>query len=204
MPCCKYNGSGARCRGCSCAKGKKGCIHCYPGRKGMCVNSPISPQASSQQPSCSSDHACVSNFVTSFPVYYVQSMHCSSPDPPQPPSSPLRSHACLPPQPAVVPAHIPPLSPPTSSNIGFDYDIGSLHPGFLRTNPQLLQIYSCCCCCCCCLNHSCLMQAQLPCTQSHHLQLSQETPNQSHAIRFSAGTRYCNRESLVWSRDVWS
>ena len=66
MPCCKCNGSGARCRGCSCAKGKKGCIDCYPGRKGKCANSsfrPTASQTSSQpllstlSPSCASVQA---------------------------------------------------------------------------------------------------------------------------------------------------
>ncbi|KAL5490915.1 hypothetical protein EMCRGX_G016112 [Ephydatia muelleri] len=33
MPCCKCNGSGARCKGCSCAKSNKGCVDCYPGRR---------------------------------------------------------------------------------------------------------------------------------------------------------------------------
>ena len=66
MPCCKCNGSGARCRGCSCAKGKKGCIDCYPGRKGKCANAsfrPTASQTSSQpllstlSPSCASVQA---------------------------------------------------------------------------------------------------------------------------------------------------
>ena len=51
MPCCKCNGSGARCKGCSCAKSNKGCVDCYPGRRGKCSNaSNRSPaeQASSQ------------------------------------------------------------------------------------------------------------------------------------------------------------
>ncbi|KAL5515630.1 hypothetical protein EMCRGX_G000825 [Ephydatia muelleri] len=33
MPCCKCNGSGACCKGCSCAKSNKGCVDCYPGRR---------------------------------------------------------------------------------------------------------------------------------------------------------------------------
>ena len=49
MPCCSCNGKRALCRGCSCAKGKKGCTDCYPGRKGKCVNASIAaPQTSSQ------------------------------------------------------------------------------------------------------------------------------------------------------------
>ena len=49
MPCCSCNGKRAYCRGCSCAKGKKGCTDCYPGRKGKCVNASIAaPQTSSQ------------------------------------------------------------------------------------------------------------------------------------------------------------
>ena len=39
----------ALCRGCSCAKGKRGCTDCYPGRKGKFVNASIAaPQTSSQ------------------------------------------------------------------------------------------------------------------------------------------------------------
>ena len=65
MPCCSCNGRRALCRGCSCAKGKKGCTDCYPGRKGKCVNTSIAaPPTSSQplprvpSPSCSSaEHA---------------------------------------------------------------------------------------------------------------------------------------------------
>ena len=50
MPCCSCNGKRALCRGCSCAKGGKGCTGCYPGRKGKCVNALIAaPQTSSQQ-----------------------------------------------------------------------------------------------------------------------------------------------------------
>ena len=61
MPCCKCNGSGARCKGCSCAKSKKGCVDCYPGRRGKCSNaSNRSPaeQASSQPSSCTLSLLC--------------------------------------------------------------------------------------------------------------------------------------------------
>ena len=73
MPCCKCNGSGASCRGCSCAKGKKGCIDCYPVSKGKCANAsfrPIASQTSSQpllstlSSSCASAQlACVTEIL---------------------------------------------------------------------------------------------------------------------------------------------
>eukprot|EP00731_Ephydatia_muelleri_P006120 Em0003g368a len=61
MPCCKCNGSGARCKGCSCAKSNKGCVDCYPGRRGKCSNaSNRSPaeQASSQPSTCTLSLPC--------------------------------------------------------------------------------------------------------------------------------------------------
>ena len=67
MPCCSCNGKRALCKGCStCAKGKKVCIDCYPGRKGKCANASITPTASQTlsqpllpipSPSCSSAQA---------------------------------------------------------------------------------------------------------------------------------------------------
>ena len=38
MPCCKCNGSNARCKGCSCARKKIVCSDCYPCRRGKCMN----------------------------------------------------------------------------------------------------------------------------------------------------------------------
>ncbi|KAL5457674.1 hypothetical protein EMCRGX_G034959 [Ephydatia muelleri] len=61
MPCCKCNGSGAHCKGCLCAKSNKGCVDCYPGRRGKCSNaSNRSPaeQASSQQSTCTLSLPC--------------------------------------------------------------------------------------------------------------------------------------------------
>ena len=152
MPCCRCNGSGARCRGCSCAKGKKSCIDCYPGRKGKCVNSQTSsqPPLLILSPSCSSDHASQSllpPLLSTTPPPPPE--HCLSPDPSQ-------SLSSLP-QSLQLPTHITPCLLPLL--IGFNYGIGLLpltgDPGILRTIPQLLQIrshrHSCCC-----LNHSCL------------------------------------------------
>ena len=49
MPqCCRCNGSG-RCKGCVCAKNKRLCTSCTPGRSGRCENQPAP-----STPSCSS------------------------------------------------------------------------------------------------------------------------------------------------------
>ena len=119
MPCCSCNGKRALCKGCTCAKGKKVCIDCYPGRKGKCANASIRPtasQTSSQpllpilSPSCSSAQASQPSLQeihlpSTRPSPTVE--YYSSPHSPQP----LRSS----PQPAAGPPHIPPLSPPTAS-----------------------------------------------------------------------------------------
>ena len=119
MPCCSCNGKRALCKGCTCAKGKKVCIDCYPGRKGKCANASIRPtasQTSSQPllpiltPSCSSAQASQPSLQeihlpSTRPSPTVE--YYSSPHSPQP----LRSS----PQPAAGPPHIPPLSPPTAS-----------------------------------------------------------------------------------------
>ena len=177
MPCCRCNGSGARCRGCSCAKGKKSCIDCYPGRKGKCVNSQTSSQPPLLiiSPSCSSDHASQS---------LLPPLLCTTT--PSPPEHCLylpihRSH--LAPrrmQSLQLPTHIPPLSPPPPSNrvrLRYRPPSSNRRPGhssndlptLADSQPQTQLL----------LPQSQLPQEQLPGSQSHHLQLSPETLIQS-------------------------
>ena len=114
MSCCSCNGKRALCKGCTCAKGKKGCTDCYPGRKGKCVNASIAaPQTSSQplprvlSPSCSSaEHASQPSLPTppqpleqdssavADPGGGAQRARAPPPPPPPPPPRvpPLRIH----------------------------------------------------------------------------------------------------------------
>ena len=142
MPCCKCNGHRARCRGCSCAKSNKGCVDCYPGRRGKCCNtSNRSPaeQASSQPSTCTLSLPC-SLVEASAPQPSVASLR-PRPSPPlpsaeevySPPHSPQPLSAS--PQGAAVPPHILPMSPPTSSTRSRRFPANASSPPCLAAHP---------------------------------------------------------------------
>ena len=128
QPCCRCNGTNAKCKGCSCSRNKKGCSDCYPGRQGKCANAFVSSSRASTQPllsNSSTSGSSVDVIQSSLPLPPSTADSGSSPHAPRADDS---SQSAVPPQPPVVIPIRPPLSPPSTTRSPDTEQLESLQP----------------------------------------------------------------------------
>ena len=119
MPCCSCNGKRAVCKGCTCAKGNKVCINCYPGRQGKCANASIRPtasQTSSQPPLPILSLSCSSAQASQQVIPLLSTRPSPAVDGLPPAGSPLLYSQQLSANPPLSPAQLSALQPPPSSS----------------------------------------------------------------------------------------